>query len=218
MQDTMKSVTVGDSSRAAAILGCNPADAPGATPGIANVTVRIESEEDDIVLTAQVVVVGPPAVIEAQAAPAQVRCGEKIEIKATVGDAIRQGVSNHTLLEATTNLGGVLGGTGAVAGQAGPVVPLSSTVAETFNAVATFYLLTSELHTGPYQVAIRAGGEGAVQTGPFVSPPVVAVLEVGCFLPQPATGQQTAGEQSGGGASRTTITPPNTGDGGLTSN
>ena len=228
-EDTTKSLTISNTSRAAAIFGCNPTDAPGATPGVATVTAVIEAEGPDIVLTAQIQVVGPPALMEISAQPAQVRCGEKVAIQAAVGDAARQAVSNLTLIEATTNLGGVLGGTGAVAGQAGPVVPLSSTVAETFDGRANFYLLTSEQHTGPYQVAIRAGGGGAVQRGEFTSPPVVAIVEVSCALPAPAAPQANtqnaaavpvaAQQPPALTAPRTgeglTIKPPNTGSGGL---
>jgi hypothetical protein len=228
--DTMKSIDLGDpaSSFAAAILGCNPQDAPGTTPGVATIKVIIHVEGDqDVVLSAQLRVVGPPAVLTATASPTSVRCGEKAEIKVTALDAVRQAVSNHTLVEAVTNLGGVLGGTGAVAGEAGPVVPLSSTVAETFDGIATFYLITSDFHTGPYEVVITTGGAGSVTTslgGVFSTPAQVTQVSVVCTDPQPApAGAAAAAPSSSGQAPAVTaprtgggfVVPPNTGDGGL---
>ena len=226
--DTTKSVSLGGTSRAAAILGCNPKDYPDGKPGVATITAVIEVRDDrDVVLTVQVRVVGPPAVLEVSAAPASVRCGEKVEVKAKVGDAVGQFVSNHTVLDVVTNAGGVLGGTGAVAGNAGPVVPISSTVAETFDGVATFYLLTSELHTGPYEVVIAAGANIAGKNGPYYALPVTVQVQVSCTVPPPSAAPVAAAApqaaapaaasappltapRTGGG-----ITPPNTGDAGL---
>lgn len=233
-EDTVKSVSLGGTSRAAAILGCNPKDAPDTTPGIAKITAVIEVRGGrDVVLTTEVRVVGPPAVIEVSAAPATVRCGEKIEVKAKVGDAIGQFVSNQTVLEAVTNLGGILGGTGAVAGNAGPSVPISSTVAETFDGIATFYLLTSEMNAGPYEIVIAAGTNIAGKNGPYYSTPVTVQVQVACVpgsaLQTVAAAAPVAAPVAAAPASappppppltapRTgfgTITPPNTGDGGL---
>jgi hypothetical protein len=128
-------------------------------------------------------------------------------------------VSEHTRVEAVTNAGGVLGGTGAVAGNAGPVVPISSTVAETFSGVATFYLLTSEQHSGPYEVVVTTGGSGSVTNllgGVFSTPPVSAQATVSCTIPTVAApvapvAPTVTAPRTGQG----TISPPNTGDAGL---
>ena len=214
--------TAGDATIAAAILGCNPADtgATPATPGVATITAVIEVEDgQDVVLRTTVTVIGPPASVTVAAAPSSLRCGEKATITATIKDAIGQNVSEHTRVEAVTNAGGVLGGTGAVAGNAGPVVPISSTVAETFSGVATFYLLTSEQHSGPYEVVVTTGGAGAVGTslgGVFSTPPVSAQATVSCSIPvvaapvAPVAPTVTAPRTGQG-----TISPPNTGDAGL---
>jgi hypothetical protein len=223
-QDTTKGFfnTAGDTTVAAAILGCNPADTgpTPATPGVATITAVIEVKDgQDIVLRTTVTVVGPPASVTVAAAPASLRCGEKATVTATVKDAIGQNVSEHTRVEAVTNAGGVLGGTGAVAGQAGPVVPISSTVAETFSGVATFYLLTSEQHSGPYEVVVTSGGNGAVTSllgGVFSTPPISAQATVSCTVPviaapvAPVAPTVTAPRTGTG-----TISPPNTGDAGL---
>jgi hypothetical protein len=223
-QDTVVSFvnTAGDTTVAAAILGCNPADtgATPATPGVATITAVIEVDGgQDIVLRTTVTVVGPPASVTVAAAPSSLRCGEKATITATVKDAIGQNVSEHTRIEAVTNAGGVLGGTGAVAGLAGPVVPISSTVSETFSGVATFYLLTSEAHSGPYEVVVTTGGSGAVTSslgGVFSTPPVTAQATVSCSIPTVAApvapvAPTVTAPRTGQG----TISPPNTGDAGL---
>jgi hypothetical protein len=214
--------TAGDATIAAAILGCNPADtgATPATPGVATITAVIEVEDgQDVVLRTTVTVIGPPASVTVAAAPSSLRCGEKATITATIKDAIGQNVSEHTRVEAVTNAGGVLGGTGAVAGLAGPVVPISSTVAETFSGVATFYLLTSEQHSGPYEVVVTTGGSGAVTSalgGVFSTPPVSAQATVSCSIPTvaapvaPVAPTVTAPRTGQGN-----ISPPNTGDAGL---
>jgi hypothetical protein len=214
--------TAGDATIAAAILGCNPADtgATPATPGVATITAVIEVEDgQDVVLRTTVTVIGPPASVTVAAAPSSLRCGEKATITATIKDAIGQNVSEHTRVESVTNAGGVLGGTGAVAGNAGPVVPISSTVAETFSGVATFYLLTSEQHSGPYEVVVTTGGSGAVTSalgGVFSTPPVSAQATVSCSIPQvaapvaPVAPTVTAPRTGQGN-----ISPPNTGDAGL---
>ena len=214
--------TAGDATIAAAILGCNPSDtgATPATPGVATITAVIEVEDgQDVVLRTTVTVIGPPASVTVAAAPSTLRCGEKATITATVKDAIGQNVSEHTRVEAVTNAGGVLGGTGAVAGLAGPVVPISSTVAETFSGVATFYLLTSEQHSGPYEVVVTTGGSGAVTSalgGVFSTPPVSAQATVSCTIPQVAApvapvAPTVTSPRTGQGS----ISPPNTGDAGL---
>jgi hypothetical protein len=214
--------TAGDATIAAAILGCNPADtgATPATPGVATITAVIEVEDgQDVVLRTTVTVIGPPASVTVAAAPSSLRCGEKATITATIKDAIGQNVSEHTRVESVTNAGGVLGGTGAVAGNAGPVVPISSTVAETFSGVATFYLLTSEQHSGPYEVVVTTGGSGAVTSalgGVFSTPPVSAQATVSCSIPTvaapvaPVAPTVTAPRTGQGN-----ISPPNTGDAGL---
>jgi hypothetical protein len=214
--------TAGDATIAAAILGCNPADtgATPATPGVATITAVIEVEDgQDVVLRTTVTVIGPPASVTVAAAPSSLRCGEKATITATIKDAIGQNVSEHTRVESVTNAGGVLGGTGAVAGNAGPVVPISSTVAETFSGVATFYLLTSEQHSGPYEVVVTTGGSGAVTSalgGVFSTPPVSAQATVSCSIPQVAApvapvAPTVTAPRTGQGS----ISPPNTGDAGL---
>jgi hypothetical protein len=162
--------------------------APGVTPGKLNVQAIVESPAagglyptstgyytypnnlsvpnylaaPNIVLTAQITVVGPPASITVAAAPTSLNCGEKATITVTVKDAAGQNVSDHTRVEFVTNYGGVIGGTtatlGPVAVTGGDVYPVSSSSAETFNGVATAYLLTSTDHVGPYEVVAAAGG------------------------------------------------------------
>jgi hypothetical protein len=218
-QDTVTAFDADGDTVAAAILGCGPQDTgTAATPGTATVTARIEVlDGQDVVLTSTVTVVGPPADLRVTASPATLRCGEKATITATVKDSIGQNVSDHTRVEAVTNAGGVLGGTGAVAGQAGPVVPVASTVAETFDGVATFYLLTSEQHVGPYEVVVTTGGAGSVTMelgGVFSTRPQVAQQTVTCTLPAapaPAPAPTISAPRTGTG----TITPPSTGDAGL---
>lgn len=213
----------GDATIAAAILGCSPADTGNtvASPGVATITAVIEVDGGlDIVKSVTVTVVGPPSSVTVSAQPSSLRCGEKATITATVLDSIGQNVSEHTRIEAVTNAGGVLGGTGAVAGLAGPVVPISSTVSETFGGKATFYLLTSQQHSGPYEVVVTTGGQGSVTTllgGVFSTPPVSAQTTVSCNIPTvaapvaPAAIPTIAAPALGQG----TITPPNTGDAGL---
>ena len=98
-----------------------------ALSGKAVLPIATGGSVNDIVLTVKVTVVGPPASIVVAASPTSVRCGEKSTITATVKDAIGQNVSEHTRVEAVTNSGGTLAGTGAVANQAGLVSPISST-------------------------------------------------------------------------------------------
>lgn len=222
-QDTVVSFvnTAGDATIGAAILGCGPADTGStvASPGIATITAVIEVEGGlDIVKTATVTIVGPPAVVTVSAQPSSLRCGEKATLTATVVDSIGQTVSEHTRVEAVTNAGGVLGGTGAVAGLAGPVVPISSTVAETFGGKATFYLLTSQQHSGPYEVVVTTGGNGAVTStlgGVFSTPPVSAQTTVNCTIPTVAAPAAAIPAIAAPALGQGAITPPNTGDAGL---
>ena len=226
---------------AAAILHCDPhAGITNATPGVATVQVCIDVVgAADICKTVDVTVIGPPASVTVAASPTTLRCGEKSTITVTVKDSIGQNVSDHTRVEMVTNLGGTLAGTGAVAGFAGPVVPISSTVAGTFGGVATAFLLTSESHSGPYEVVATTGGtspaDGQVlngsgyyyggeqyygnymgvqttQLGIFSTPPVSAQVTVTCTIPAPAPAATITAPRTGTG-----ITPPNTGDAGLAS-
>jgi hypothetical protein len=222
--DNSKLFDDGTSTLGAAVLGCSPDDAnPTATPGVATVTAIIAvTGGQDVVKTVTVTVVGPPFSMTISASPTTVRCGEKSTITVNVKDAIGQNVSDHTRVEAVTNAGGVLGGTGAVANLSGPVVPVSSTVGETFAGQATFYLLTSEAHSGPYEVVVTTGGAGSLGSalgGVFSTPPVVIQTTVTCTLPQPAAAAPApaptiTAPRTGTGP---TILPPNTGDAGLAS-
>jgi hypothetical protein len=202
-----------DDTLAAIVLDCSDEDT---VPGTAEVCFQVDQEGGDVMGCVKVTVVGPPAKVTAAAAPTTLICGEKATITVTVKDSADQNVSDHTRVEAVTNLGGVLAGTGAVAGQAGLVVPISSTVAETFNGVATFYLLTSDAHAGPYEVVIATGGSGSVNTGlggVFSTPPQVTQVTVTCSQPvvaAPAAPTVTAPSTGTG-----SVSPPNTGDGGL---
>ena len=172
--------------------------APGTTPGKVNVQAIIESPSQgglynpglgvnpyyplgnnlslpnylgvpNIVLTATITVVGPPASITVAAAPTSLNCGEKATITVTVKDSAGQNVSDRTRVELVTNFGGVIGGTTATLGPVsvtgGNVYPVSSSSAETFNGVATAYLLTSTDHVGPYEVVAAAGGSVMASNG-----------------------------------------------------
>jgi hypothetical protein len=227
------------STRSAAVFSCNPVDAPGATPGVHTVTACVEVLEAlDICKSVTITVIGPPATITVAASPSSLRCGEKAAITATVKDSIGQNVSDHTRVEMITNLGGVLAGSGAVATFAGPTVPISSTVGETFAGVATAFLLTSESHSGPYEVVATSGGTAAfdpllagsfsnsltsatsipginVLGGVFSTPPVSAQVTVTCNIPGPTAAAPAAtvsAPRTGEG-----VRPPNTGDAGLAS-
>jgi hypothetical protein len=171
------------------------------------------------VASATVTIVGPPAAIVVQASPTSLTCGEKATITVTVKDAIGQNVSDHTRVEIITNLGGVLGGTGAAAGFSLPTTPISSTAADTFGGVATAYLLTSNAHAGPYEVLATSGGTAVDDSGTptylggvFSTPPVTAQTTVTCALTAPAPAATITAPATGTG-----ITPPSTGDAGLLS-
>jgi hypothetical protein len=159
-----------EGSYAAAVLDCNPVQAPGVTPGKANIRACVQSFNAlDVCLTTTVTVVGPPASITVAASPTSVTCGEKSTITATVVDSIGQNVSDHTRVEFVTNLGGVIGGTGAVAGFAANVAPVSSSVADTFGGVATAFLITSDVTSGPYEVVATSGGTTSGDFGSVIN-------------------------------------------------
>jgi hypothetical protein len=215
----------------------NPDLAPGVTPGKMNITVIVEAPQpgfytygaSNIILTASITVVGPPASIKVAASPTSVQCGEKSTITATVTDSVGQNVSDHTRVELVSNAGATIGGTGSTLGfpGVGTINPASSSVAETFSGVATAFLLTSTEHVGPYEVVVASGGSvggvattiqpGVVsQTGNFSTAPVSAQVTVTCALPvaaapaAPAVAAPIAAPRTGEG-----IRPPNTGDAGL---
>lgn len=192
----------------ATVLHCETAHAPGVEPGPAEVTAIVELPGADLVLTVTVAVVGPPAAagLSAVANPETVLCGEKSVITVTVLDAIGQTVSDHTPLEAVTNFGGVLGGTGAVVEGLGSVTPLSSTVAKTIGGSATIFLITSDEHQGPYEVIVTTGSHisGSATSAPFsVQVTVVCTPDGGSPVTAPSTGTGSD------------ITPPSTGNAGL---
>jgi hypothetical protein len=200
----------------AVILDCS---ATSTAPGIAKVTACIDIDDgNDICETANVTVVGPPvAPVVLTTDQTNVRCGERVQITATIKDAAGQNVSDHTVVEAATNAGGVLGGTGAIAAEAGLVSPVSSSVGETVNGVATFWLITSELHQGTYTVIVTTGGGGAIASGGlFSTAPVSGSVTVTCGGPTttaptaPSPAATVRAPSTGQG-----ITPPSTGDAGL---
>ncbi len=189
-----------------------------ARPGRATITIIISvPTSTSLVVTETITVVGPPASITVAASPSSLRCGEKATITATVKDSIGQNVSDHSRVELITNLGGVLAGTGAVISQASFTAPVSNTIAETFGGVATAFLLTSESHSGPYEVVVTAGGHspGLGVGGLFSTSPISAQVTVTCAIPAavaaPAPAPTVRAPSTGTGP----ITAPNTGDAGL---
>jgi hypothetical protein len=137
------------------------ADWNNCSPGDVVVTVTVEVDDGaDLVDTVTIKVVGPPAFITATAAPDRLICGEKSTITVKVTDAIGQNVSNNTRVELISNWGSVIAGTGATLGfpGTGPVNPLASSAAATYNGVAIAYLLTSNNHVGAYEVVAATGG------------------------------------------------------------
>jgi hypothetical protein len=215
----------------------DPDLAPGITPGKITITAIIEQpgiglynpfSPQNLILTATITVVGPPASIKVAASPTNVQCGEKSTITATVTDSVGQNVSDHTRVEMVSNFGATIGGTGSTLGfpGVGAVNPLSSSAAETFSGVATAFLLTSTEHVGPYEVVVASGGSvgGVVSTaqpgvtyttGSFSTAPVSAQVTVTCALPvvagaAPVAVAPIAAPRTGEG-----IRPPNTGDAGL---
>jgi hypothetical protein len=149
----------GNAVVAATILHC---DEPGATPGTATVTARlhIPGPAPDVIKTVTVTVVGPPTNVVVSVDNASPQCGSRVTVTVKVTDAVGQNVSDHTPVEVISNLGSVLGGTGAVADQDGLVTPISSTVAETFSGIATFFLLTSDTQESRYELVATSGGGG----------------------------------------------------------
>jgi hypothetical protein len=219
------------------------ADVNNCTPGPVVVTVTVEVEDAaDIVRTVTITVVGPPAFITATAAPDRLICGEKSTITVTVKDALQQNVSDNTRVELISNWGSVIAGTGATLGfpGTGPVNPLASSAAATYNGVAIAYLLTSNNHVGAYEVVAAAGGTIDLTTAsndPFFDfdfgneisrdrgfrshsdhvarAPITTQVTVTCSLPAaPVAPAPTVTAPVTGTGS---ITPPNTGDAGLAS-
>jgi len=232
-------------TRAAAVLHCE-----GVDPGTATVTAEIEDDQEllnvemgpstSIEGTTTVTVVGPPAFITMVAEPTSLVCGEKSQILITVTDALNQNVSDHTVIELITNYGGVIGGTGSSLGLPGvnPVNPLSSSATETYNGVATAFLLTSTNHIGSYEVVAATGGSylGTYNVSWSFGPDTVEEEEVfetdsgtfdgqtGQFSTAVLTNQVTVVCTEGAAPDVTapdtgtgTISPPNTGDAGLAS-
>jgi hypothetical protein len=218
------------------------ADYNKCTPGDVVVTVSVEVEDAmDIVRQVTIKVVGPPAFITATAAPTSLICGEKSTITVKVTDAIGQNVSDNTRVELISNWGSVIAGTGATLGfpGTGPVNPLASSAAATYNGVAVAYLLTSDTHTGAYEVVAAAGGTIELDPHRFdpyygdnylsaeyngrggyynhhtdVIPGAPVSTQVTVTCSQPAAPAPTVTAPSTGTGS---ITPPNTGDAGLAS-
>jgi hypothetical protein len=220
------------------------ADVNNCTPGPVVVTVSVEVEDAaDIVRTVTITVVGPPAFITATAAPDRLICGEKSTITVTVKDALQQNVSDNTRVELISNWGSVIAGTGATLGfpGTGPVNPLASSAAATYNGVAIAYLLTSNNHVGAYEVVAAAGGTIDFTTAandPFFNTlededddrrsffdslrhhsdhvaraPITTQVTVTCSLPAAPVAPTVTAPVTGTGS----ITPPNTGDAGLAS-
>ena len=215
------------------------ADYNKCTPGDVVVTVVIEVEGGaDLVRTVTINVVGPPAFITATAAPDKLICGEKSTITVTVKDALQQNVSDNTQVELISNWGSVIAGTGATLGfpGTGPVNPLASSAAATYNGVAIAYLLTSNNHVGAYEVVAAAGG--TIIATPYSDDPyydyekmevnsfgyrghsdyvpgapITTQVTVTCTLPAAPVAPTVTAPVAGTGS----ITPPNTGDAGLAS-
>jgi hypothetical protein len=217
------------------------ADWNNCTPGDVIVTVTVEVDDGaDITKQVTIKVVGPPAFITATAAPDRLICGEKSTITVKVTDAIGQNVSNNTQVELISNWGSVIAGTGATLGfpGTGPVNPLASSAAATYNGVAIAYLLTSNNHVGVYEVVAAAGGTLAFPspyapagdindpyytgfTGNihdhndslYTGAPITTQVSVTCSLPAAPVAPTVTNPNTGTGS----ITPPNTGDAGLAS-
>jgi hypothetical protein len=227
----------------ATVLHCDPLHAPNVTPGPATITAFVDrgelddsnvANDDDLVVKTTVAVVGPPAAngVTVTAAPASLQCGEKATVTVDVKDSAGQPVSDHTWVEAVTNAGGVLAGTGAVAGQQGLVTPVSSTVAETFGGKATFYLLTSTANVGKYEVVVTTGGGGGVTGqlingqvtpstnllgGLFTTAPISVQVTVECSVAAAAPVVAAPAPSTSGPATGQGIRPPSTGNAGLVS-
>jgi hypothetical protein len=224
------------------------ADWNNCTPGDVVVTVVVEVDDGaDIVRTVTINVVGPPAFITATAAPSTLICGEKSTITVKVTDAIGQNVSDNTQVELISNWGSVIAGTGATLGfpGTGPVNPLASSAAATYNGVAIAYLLTSNNHVGAYEVVAAAGGTVGLWGVPgdeypywweddeFYHNPISSedvhphIFDYSLYKSAPITTQVTvtcslpaapvAPTVTSPNTGTGSITPPNTGDAGLAS-
>ena len=132
----------------------------------------------------------------------------------------------------------MIAGTGATLGfpGTGPVNPLASSAAATYNGVAIAYLLTSNNHVGAYEVVAAAGGtiiatphsdDPLLRLTPTERPawlrrthsdfvpgaPITTQVTVTCSLPAAPVAPTVTAPVTGTGS----ITPPNTGDAGLAS-
>lgn len=192
-----------------AIIHCDPPHSPTNTPGPITIRAHISREGEpsrDVVFVINLI--GPPARIFLQATPLRVQCGEKISMTAAVVDVLGQPVSDNTPIEFVVNLGGT------VAAQArflAPVAPISSGIGFTRGGVAQFFLLTSTVNIGNYDVI-------ATSEGVFSTPPVSNTVSVSCFVPASPTATSAAAAPtvvSGAAPATGAIRPPNTGDGGL---
>jgi len=190
-----------------AIVHCEPGHSPTNMPGPIHVKAHIsKAGEPSLDVTFLMNLVGPPSAITLSASPTRVECGEKVVVTAAVTDAIGQPVSDLTPVEFVVNLGG----TGTSGKLAGLVAPVSSGVGVTYGGVATFFLLTSDVHVGEYNVVAQSQTQ-------FNLAPAVATTSVSCFNPSPtpAPAQAAAAPTAAAPAAATTVRPPNTGDGGL---
>ncbi len=198
-----------------AVLHCEPSHSPTNTPGPIVIRAHISKEGEasrDVSFTINLI--GPPAQIFLTANPTTVRCGEKVTLTAVVVDSIGQFVSDHTRVEFVMNLGGT--STTNLGMILGLVVPLSSSVGQTFDGVAQSFMLTSNFNVGTYVIVATAEGV-------FSTPPVSANTSITCFIPPtatPAPAVTIVAPSTGTGATADApagiaIRPPNTGDGGL---
>jgi hypothetical protein len=180
---------------AEAVLNCT---GTGVTAGTAMITAIVDREGSDIVLNAEVKVVGQTSAtgLTLTLTPDDIECGETILASVKAVDSLGQPVSDGTAVYFTTDTtSGVLGGTegaqGAVYTVGGEASVLIATdpskngthtvIAYTINAVGTVNAQTSDTYVCDGAVAPVA---------PTVAPP-------------------NNGTGTGG------ITPPNTGDAGL---
>ena len=189
-----------------AVVHCEPWHSPSpAQPGPITIKARITKDgEDPRVATFTINVIGPPAKIFLQASPTRVVCGEKIVVDAVVVDVLGQPVSDNTPIEFVTNFGG----TGTAGAIRGLVAPLSSTISRTLSGTTRFFLLTSSVNVGNYDVI-------AESEGIFSTPPVTASVSVSCFVPATPTPVPAATVVAPATGTGVTVRPPNTGDGGL---
>jgi hypothetical protein len=189
-----------------AVIHCEPGHSPTtAQPGPINIRARVDRPgEDPKVFTFSINVIGPPAQIFLEARPTNVVCGEKITVGAVVVDVLGQPVSDNTPIEFVTNFGG----TGTAGAIRGIIAPLSSTIGRTLDGKATFFLLTSNVNVGNYDVV-------ALSEGIFSTPPVRSTISVSCFRPATATPAPAATIVAPSTGTGVTVRPPNTGDAGL---